>query len=304
MSKLFALLILLCALLRGVLAVAQISREPDFNPEHQPEVALTTPDLTAVVVAQPPDPNTGQTRSIVLTSKAGRVTLPLSFDFAQVNSISRGPAGKLVVVGMPTGTVYVVGIIDTAAGKLIDTFTCYQPAISPDGRYVAFTKLFPPHSSPSPDDDSMIYDVAGGAAANRPAGVSPDEKIDVGFALYPWGIGTRANNINVPAKSAHLVAGDYLWRDSQYFFADRSGGNVHIVWVAIANGAATVRKLTLPQSDLVQIRDDFTLTNAELEGDEVKLTFHTNQDRTVVLSAADFVHLGSVDLRTPPTGAP
>jgi len=189
---------------------------------------------------------------------------------------------------------------------VIDRFTCYEPAISPDGHYVAFTKLFPPHSSPSPEDHSMLYNVARPATENRPTGIQVDDRTDVGFALYPWGIGTTANNINVPAKSAHTVAGGYFWKDSQYFFADRSGDRLEIAWVAIVNETATVSSFTVPRSQFGPERDYFPprLVNVELEGGKVKLTISTNQSQTLVATLADFVRVGSIDLRGQPAGAP
>jgi hypothetical protein len=157
MTKRFSPFVLLFALtLACIRAGAEDEQRLSFDPAHQRALSLITPDFTAEVVAQRPDPESRQTRSIVLNTRTGKITVPLSFEFAQVNEIVEGPPGRLVVVGMPTGSVDVVGIIDINLGKVIDTFTCYEPAISADGHYVAFTKLFPPHSSPSPEDHSML----------------------------------------------------------------------------------------------------------------------------------------------------
>jgi hypothetical protein len=306
MSKRFSLLVLLCALSLACVTAAQDRPALDFDPGHQRAVTLVTPDLSAEVVAQAPDASTGQSRSILLNTRAGKAVVSLPFEFAQVNAIFLGPPQRLVIEGMSAGSVYVVGIVDTVADKLVDTFTCYQPAISPDGYYIAFTKLFGPHSSPSPEDHSMIYSVARSASENRPRGIRRDDEVDVGFAAYPWGIAnSMADNLDVPRKSAHTVGGGYRWRDSQYFFADRVAGKVQIVWVAIANEIATVRSLAMSASQLGPARNDFppTLVDAELEGDKLKLTVSTNQARTIVASTAEFVRLGSISLSGQPAGA-
>jgi len=307
MSKRFSPLVLLCALSLACVTAAQNRPALDFDPEHQRAVTLVTPDLSAEVVAKAPEANTGQSRSILLNTRAGKAVVSLPFEFAQVNAIFLGPSQRLVIEGMSTGSVYVVGIVDTAAGRVVDIFTCYEPATSPDGYYIAFTKLFGPHSAPSPEDHSMIYSVARSASENRPRGIRADDEVDVGFAVYPWGIGNAmADNLEVPSKSAHTVGGGYHWRDSQYFFADRAAGKVEIVWVAIANEIATVHSLAVSASQLGPTQNGFppTLVDAKLEGDKLKLAVSTNQARTIVASTAEFVRLGSISLSGQPAAVP
>jgi len=148
----------------------------------------------------------------------------------------------------------------------------------------------------------MLYSVVRGAAGNRPDGVPLEEKIDVGFALYPWAIGTKANNMDVAPQSAHVVGGDYLWKDSEYFFAELSGGIPRVVRVVIADGVATVDDLTLSKSILGPADEGFIprLQGAELSGSKVTLALQTNEVHTVVASSPDFVLLGSIDLNSQP----
>lgn len=286
------------------MAVAQQQQPLVFDPDHQPAIVLTTPELSAQVVAQPGDPQTGQTRSITLKSSVGEATVDLPFQFAQVNALAKGPSGKLVVVGMVTGSVWEVGIVDMTAARLIDKFMCYSPAVSPDGAYIAFIKMFGPHSARSPADDVMLYDVALNPAANRPSGISLDDEINVGFELYPWGNGTTADNEDVPTQSANIVGGggQFLWKDCEFFFWSRASGKYQIVRVVIAGQGATVSSSPLPESGLGPARESLAMFLEDVtdEGGMVKATLSFGSSHTFPVSAPEFKRLGTVDLSALP----
>lgn len=307
MLKFLSPLVLLCCLsLPPVTVSAQNPPGPDFDPEHQRTVRLVTPDLSAEVIARPlPPPATGLIRSIILKTKTGEALIPLSFEFNQVNAVVEGPPGKLVITGMATGSVYVIGILEVAAGKVVDTFRCYEPSISPNGYYVAFTKFFGPHTALSPDFHNMVYNVARSPSENRPPGIRRENNVDVGFALYPPGIGNSTDdNSDVSPESAHTFGGGYFWRDSQYFFVDRTVRKVQVVWVTIANETAMVHGAAISPSQLGLGHYDVLprLADVDLEDAKVKFTIYSGVTRPLVVSLADFVSLGSVDLRGQPSG--
>lgn len=287
-------------------APGQAEQPVGFDPDRQIPISLVTADFRAQVRAFP-ETATGQTRSIRLTTRDGVSEILLPFQFRQVNGIARGPFGKLVVVGMSAGAVYDIGIIDLAAHRTTDQFWCYNPSVSVDGQYIAFTKFFGPHSSPSPEDHSMLYVVARTARENRPVGIELDDIVDVGFALYPFRIGNwKADNISVPAETAHSVAGRYSWEDpNQYFFADFVDREVSIVRVAISDGKADVYRQTVTSS---QLKGEFNkyfpprLSDVIAEGGNLKLTFSSNVTQSIVISLADFVNVGSVNLKEQPLG--
>jgi len=224
----------------------------EFHPERQQPVKLVAPKVAVEAIQRPPDASTGATRELRLRTQAGESSVILPFQFAQVNSISLGPEGKLVVLGMVTGSVSEVGIVEIGKARIIDRFNCYRPAVSPGGGYVAFTKWFPPHFVESVEDHVMLYEVARSPAENRPAGIEPGNDIDVGFALYPAGAGNwKMDNQNVPQDLAHMSASDYFWRDSSHFlFADTVSEEFQVVWVTLANGLADVRSFTIPPAEL------------------------------------------------------
>ena len=300
---------LLCVMaLACVITSGQVLQK--FDPEHQQPAKLVSPELTAEAVAKPEDPTTGVSHSIEINAQGRKLTVPLPFQFSQVNAIIQGPAGKLVVVGRGNAYGYEIGIIDTAASRLVDRFACYDPAVSADGQYIAYTKFFAPHGVPAPEDHAMLYVVARSLLENRPLDLRKDiiasDDEDVGFAVYPPGIGNReGDNVNVPPESAHIVAGYYFWKDAgQYFFADRTPKEFRMVWVAIAHGAAVVRSLVIPPSQSGFVQKEFPprLEDAKFEGESAKLTIRTNVIRSVVVSLAGFTKVGSVDLAARPAG--
>jgi len=278
----------------------------DFDPAHQRPVVLTAPDLKVEVLAQPPDPTTGQTRSIKIKTREGAFIIPLPVDFAQVNEITLGPSGRLVVVGNLAGSVNEVGIVDLTGRKVIDHFSCYQPAVSPNGYYVVFTKWFPPHYPQSVDYHSMLYLVGRSPSENRPAGIEVDNGIDVGFAVNPPGVANWTDdNMDVPSDMAHINPGYYLWVGStQYFFIDKTQSGVSVAQVMVSNSAATVREIKLPSDFLGAAKGYFlpSLLNAAVDGDTLSLNIFMGKAQPASLKLSDFVTIGSVDLSQRPAG--
>lgn len=292
-----------CASL-GTAAPGQVLR--DFHPEHQQRVELVSPDVTAELVPGPRDSRTGESHSIFhVMTRDRQSTVSLPFQFYQVNAIIKSVPGKLIVVGMQAGAVYEVGIVDIVGSRVVDHFTCYIPAVSPNGRYVAYTKFFPPHGTPSPDDHAMLYDAGKSPSENRPLGVKLDDYIDVGFALYPVTSNRETDNVDVPPNSAHFLAGYYFWEDSdQFLFATRTAEEFRVVWVALSNSTVSVRDILIPPSELPSQQSGFPpkLLNLSLEGDHAILTVMSTAQRTIRANLTSFINIESVDLSRSPLG--
>ncbi|MGH9530737.1 MAG: hypothetical protein ACRD2S_12565, partial [Terriglobales bacterium] len=193
--------------------------------------------------------------------------------------------------------------------RVTDYFTCYIPAISADGQYVAYTKFFAPHGAPSPDDRALLYVVSESPAENRASGIRLDDHIDVGFAVYPAEIGNReADNVDVPPELAHTVGGFYIWKDSsRYIFADITANEFSVVSVTVDSGKADVRRLVIPPSQLGPLVSNYfpiRLSSATFENDKVRLILSSNITRPVVINMSDFVDVGSVNLTQRPKGSP
>lgn len=262
--------------------------------------------MSAELISTSPDPVTGSSKAIRLKylSKAKEALVHLPFDFVQVNAIRQGPAGRLIVLGMPTGDAYVIGILDTDTHRLIDKFTCYDPSISPNGHYIAFTKFFAPHFVPSPADHSMLYVVARSPQQNRPKGILLNDDEDVGFEVFPPGIGNwKADNIAVAHGSEYHLAGSYIWSGTdQYFFASGVAGQLSLVWVSIANGSAFIRTANIPKAREVSSSAPYVhLRKVDVTSSGVAATF-SERLLNKVFAPEDFVSAGSVDLTPLPMG--
>ncbi len=287
----------------------------DFDPDHQQPVTLETATLSAEVIANAPDPVTGSSRAIRLSYRSGakEVLVRLPFLFAQINSLRQGPAGRLIILGMATGSVDEIGILDTKANKLIDDFMCYEPAISPEGKYIAFTKFYPPHGIESADDHSMLYAVAHSPQENRPKGTQLSNDEDVGFEIYPPGKGNwTRDNIGAGDQPDNIVAGGYIWKsDDQYFFAygvsiapRGIAAQPSLVWVSIGDGTASIRTVSVIQEkqaseyaspaylQMIDVTDSGFI--AKFSKPVLKSVFHRE----------DFAGAGSVDLTALPMGKP
>lgn len=279
-----------------------------FDPEHQPAIGLETPAVTAEVIAHAPDRETGSSRAIRLSfpGKVAEIVLPLPFQFNQVNAIRQGPAGKLIIVGMQSGYVYQIGILDSNVSRLIDRFTCYTPSISQDGQYIAFTKFFAPHFVTSVTDHSMLYVVARSAHENRPKGILLSDGENVGFEVFPPGRGNwETDNIDVAPGSGYSLSGEYIWKDrDQYFFADEVSGQFSLVWVSIKKASVSVRTATVPTREHVTgYAPPPVLENVDLTETGISATF-TQPVLKRTFSRGDFGSAGVVNLASFPAGKP
>lgn len=296
-----------CTCLLALSASGQILQ--GFHPDHQQAVRLITPEFTAELIPKPRDARTGESHSIFRINKHGRQSyVALPFEFYQVNAILQGVSGKLLVVGMQAGEIYQIGIVNIAESRLVDHFTCYGPAPSPDGRYIAYTKFFAPHGTPSPDDHAMLYDVGKSPSENRPEGIRLDDYIDVGFVLYPPGSSNReADNVDVPLSLVNVIGGRYFWRDPNlYLFGDWKAGEFRIIQVTIGSGVASVRSLLLTQSQIGGIHGDLLirLVDARFQDHKVSLDVYSNAPHYITVNLEDFGSVGSVNLGIRPMASP
>jgi hypothetical protein len=216
-----------------------------FNPARQKPVSYADARVQAALV-------TGQGASAVKivdrsTKEEKLVALPV--EMAQVNDMRRGGDNKLVVRGMVNGSGSEIAVIDLGSAKLVDKFVCYLPSMSRDGRYIAFVKFYPSHFAEGTDDHYMLYDIAKGAAENRPSGVPADDWKTVGKCVYPLGIANRDNdNIGVPKGSQHSSKSEFFWNPDreEFLFADQADtvATITLVLVDVApSGEVTVKTI-------------------------------------------------------------
>jgi hypothetical protein len=189
-----------------------------FNPNHQKEISTQDKDFTL-----------SSTRSeaglaVSIDGNHLQSVVPLPEEMEQVNEILRYN-NRAVVIGMVNGSVSEMVVLDLDHRSVIDEFLGFNPVVSPDGRFVAFIKFYPPHFVDGPDDHYMLYDVSKGPSENRPYGTYSSDEMNVGLTMYPAGLGNSdGDNVGVPQTRAHHIAGEFFWSpDSQQLvFADQT----------------------------------------------------------------------------------
>jgi len=217
-----------------------------FDPSRQKPVSYVDEKIRAELVR---GPEVGRVKLTELsTGKEQLVELPT--EMAQVDAIDKGVDGKLVVRGMVNGSTSEVAVIDLGAARVIDRFLCYLPAISYDGRYIAFIKFYPAHFAEGVEDHYMLYDLAIGPQQNRPSGARGDDWTNVGRCIYPPGVGNaESDNVGRPRETVHYSKSRLFWSPNreQLFFADESNSNSQVTLVLAdiaANENVSVRVLT------------------------------------------------------------
>jgi hypothetical protein len=217
-----------------------------FDPSHQKSVSYVDQKIRAILM-KGTEANSIKIADVP-TGKEQLIELPA--EMAQVDDIDKGFGSKLVVRGMVNGSTSEVAVIDPEAGKLIDKFVCYLPAISYDGHYIAFIKFYPAHFAEGVDDHYMLYDLSITPAQNRPPGVRNDDWRNVGSCIYPPGVGNADNdNVGHFKDTEHYSDSRLFWNPSQeqLFFADglNSDSQLTLVLADVAvNGNVSLRALT------------------------------------------------------------
>lgn len=194
-----------------------------INPQLPPDVSATVTDDEAVLHIR-----RGTTDAVVPLMLG---TLPSMI--SEIAEICPLAGGRLVVFGKAMwGTnVYVV---DRMKAVQLDSFTAYNPALSPDQHWIVYAKFYPAQVEGS--SQYMIYDLAKTPVQNRPDGAELTETIDVGRVIFPPGHQNfPGSNTNLPEELRHFGAGRLYWApDSRaILFEDRTPTGAAIVLVTM-----------------------------------------------------------------------
>jgi hypothetical protein len=213
--------------------VTKVLGEKDlyFNPKAQKPISLTLNDGTLLRTTGETDvfPKNFKNYKVVISRRGEQpVSVSIPSEVVQINSLIPAPGNQVVVIGMSSGLVYDVVLIDVLRYEIADHFWAYDPTPSPNGRFIVFIKFYPAHmygppypEGASPSDFVMIYDTTLGPTGNRPASIVIDDKlqykIDVGKVVYPPGFKTQDDNTALPEADANH-AGGFTWtEDSRKF---------------------------------------------------------------------------------------
>lgn len=200
-----------------------------FDPARQVPLHLTTRGLEATL-----HPGIPAFIEITHNHRVTRVRLP--DELAQIDRIQAGVNDMLLVKGMVNGSGSEVVLIDTRASRSVDSFLCYLPEFSPDGRWIAFIKFYPTHGVDG-EDHYMVYDPTRTASQNRPPGIGVIDRINVGLSVFPKK-GQNAEYDNLHGNEESIRSSSRLiWaQDSSAFvFAVRRGASSYLILTSIAN---------------------------------------------------------------------
>jgi hypothetical protein len=210
------------------------------------------------ITLEPGDPynlSSDPDRLAVQTETGGRTTIALPEEVGQVDSISGLQDSQAAVIGMVNGSVSEVIIIDWRKTIIIDKFLCYLPAVSPDGRKIAFIKFYPPHGSDfAPRAHYMIYDAIKGESSNRSAEAHANVSVDVGTTIFPKNMENHpSDNVGKSSEPTYEHASLLYWStdSANLIFAVSTGPDVSIVWAAFRGGDNPVVKSYAIDSSLL-----------------------------------------------------
>ncbi len=177
---------------------------------------------------------------------------------AQVDEVGIIGKNKALILGRATASISVATAVELPSGKVADHFMCFLPALSPNHRFLAFIKMFPPHPGPvAISDEYLVYDLTRDGEYNRPhfkVGVG----YDPGWPLYPPGATNAIGENVVPEGSPfHSRSSQALfWLDDDTLaFADFFQGRNNLVVANLSRGVryADVRTLSLDPSQLIDL---------------------------------------------------
>jgi hypothetical protein len=128
---------------------------------------------------------------------------------------------RATVVGWASsGGVYAFDVVDLTNGNVLVQVPCYQPELSPSGRYVAFVQWFAPHLT-NLARQTAVYRIVDIASLRRGTAPLLTDSF-VGNDVYPKApLGIPAASTSTDPSQIHQIVGDFVWRnDAHVSFVD------------------------------------------------------------------------------------
>jgi hypothetical protein len=170
---------------------------------------------------------------------------------------------KLAVLG-EAGKAGSVLIFDIATKREIDRLLCYQPRRISD-KWITYVEWYPSHSSGSPSDVILGYDLALSPVENRLEripGPMPEEELPwgsprVGFPLYPFSNVQQKsyiNNVSDPLQAERILGSPSILLPSDKLVVpvdegfDAGSYRTHLAVIDLSQGLANpvIREIALP----------------------------------------------------------
>lgn len=254
----FKLALMVLTILASPILAISPNQETAFDPARQRSLGVEDAEFKVALARRDACTNCPSVSRFVFMikekAKGEQRTFALENETAQVDEVHLTTSGILVVVGRVLANTNIVTLVDLRAGRLRDAFFCYNPKVSPDGRFVAYVKVFPAHFAKGVSAIYVLYDLGESPAGNRPQGVSIENRIDVGRAFFPIGSRNRpGDNLNVDPVESHTMASEsFYWSaDSRGLaFADRAEERNWIVQLESPERPA-IRKVAIETLEVV-----------------------------------------------------
>lgn len=172
-------------------------------------------------------------------AKSVDITVPI---LGKLRQVCRLANGRLILVGDDYG-IGIIVIVDPIEPAIIDQFWCYSPELSPDRRWIAVRRFYPPHGGAiGLTEQYFIYDTQKTARENHHPeyGTTLSEEDAVGQEIYPFEK-PPFPIANLPEEERHFSGSEvFFWSpdSTALVFADRHQNSFSIVLTVIGDTQA------------------------------------------------------------------
>ena len=170
--------------------------------------------------------------------KAAEMTSPAAIrvTMGSVDEVCPISQTRLVVFGNSNPATS-IAIVDQKAGKLIDWFYAYDPAISPNQHWLVLRDFYPPQSEVPFSEEYLLYDLSKDKSGNLAPNLTPYTADTVGRVIYPAvDQNTPFEHSGLPQNQTHQFRSDaFYWSDDSQtlVFADSVQKVLFVVLVMI-----------------------------------------------------------------------
>ena len=217
-----------------------------------------------------------------------RVPGPAQIDDVRLLDDTRG-----MIIGQVQSSVGGVVLFALDTGAVIDKFLALDAEVSPDGKRIAYVKVYPLHFVEDVSSQYLVYDTSLSAAENRHRTVSAGDEVNVGLPVYPTeSVNVPGDNTSVgPGLNHQLASAGFFWSADgrRLAFGDRVGGVNSVVVADLSLGVQTPQVSAYPLEsasiiDSAKCQDfagkeayAFSIANVEFTDNALRLEFMPQQ---------------------------
>lgn len=205
--------------------------------------------LPADIAATPGD--SGIFSTLLVTAAGSSVPAHIQVEMGSVEEVCPISPDKLLVFGNSNPATS-IAIIDRNAAKLLDSFSAYDPVISPNQHWLVLRDFYPPQSELPASEEYLLYDLTKDKAANHLPGIDPYVEAS-GRVIYPLvPDGRPFMHAGLPKNQTHSFSSrSFFWSsDSQaIIFVDQYRDSLWAVLVNV-NGSEVhtfVHRINAPE---------------------------------------------------------